>query len=194
MKNARKNRVMWGLVTTFIIILSAGYFLYHAYYLPSELRVAATNGDLRRVQQLLEAGTDVKKPLGPPSNSVLNRAVEGGNDQVVEAVLGAGADPNEPTETGMTPLMFAAFFGHSSIVENLVNHGAKLDAVDERHKNTALLIAIRKGNTDVVTKLLRAGADPNQGREWGDAPLCRAQALSKPQMVDVLMKGGAICP
>jgi uncharacterized protein len=95
------------------------YYIYIQEYLPSEIRVAATAGDLPKVERLLRS-VDVNRPLGSKSNSVLNRAVEGGNPAIVERVLDAGADVQAISESGMTPLMYAAFFGNPEIVRTLV--------------------------------------------------------------------------
>jgi len=191
MSSTVRRTLLWTALTVVVVAAGAIYYLYYSYYLPSELRIAATNGDLQRVEQLLKSGVNVNQPLGLPSNSVLNRAVEGGSPEVVEAVLRAGADPNAVGETGMNALMMAAFFGKPSIIEVLLRHGAKKDLVEERHKNTALLIAVRKGQAEAVKILINAGADPNQGSEWGDAPLCRARSMGHPDIEIALVQAGA---
>ena len=188
-----RKALLWILLTAVVVVGGAIYHLYNSNYLPGELRIAATSGDLQRVEELLKTGVNVNQPLGLPSNSVLNRAVEGGNPEVVEAILRAGADPNLVGETGMTALMMAAFFGKLSIIEVLLRHGAKKDLVEERHKNTALLIAVRKGHVDAVRALLKAGADPDQGTEWGDAPLCRAQSMGRSDIEMALIQAGGKC-
>jgi ankyrin repeat protein len=193
MSPSMQKGLLWTLLTVVAVVVGATYYLYYSYYLPSELRIAATNGDLRRVDELLKAKVNVNKQLGLPSNSVLNRAVEGGNPEVVEAVLKAGADLNAVGETGMTALMMAAFFGKPAIIEILIRHGAKKDLVEERHRNTALLIAIRKNHVAAVKVLLNAGADPNQGSELGDAPLCRAQSIGQSDIMAALVEAGGKC-
>jgi ankyrin repeat protein len=191
----RRTQALALLAALMLLIAAFGaYYIYRTQYLPSELRVAATNGDLQRVQELLKAGVDVNLPLGLPSNSVLNRAIESGKPAVVEVVLKAGANPNAVGETGMSPLLIAGFFGNPEIIQLLIKHGARTDIVEERHKNTALLTAIRKGHADAVGVLIKAGADPNQGREWGDAPLCRAQSLGRTDIASMLAQAGATCP
>lgn len=190
----RRLKIGIWLLISLLVAAAVGYYIYRTEYLPSELRVAATEGDLNRVQELLSRGVDVNRPLGSKSNSVLNRAIEGGNAAVVAAVLDAGADPNAISETGMTPLFFATFFGNPAIVQLLIKHGARTDVVEERHRNTALLTAVRKGHVEAVDALIKAGADPNQGREWGDAPLCRARSAGRSDIALILEQAGATCP
>ena len=177
-----------------ILMAVSAYYLYRTQYLPSELRVAAADGDLRRVQELLKSGVDVNQPLGQLSNAVLNRAIEGGNPAVVEAILNAGAHVNALGETGSSPLIIAAFFGNPKIITLLIEHGARTDTIEQRHRSTALLAAIRKGHSDAVRALINGGADPNQGKEWGDSPLCRAEASRQAENVSTLRRAGATCP
>jgi uncharacterized protein len=191
----RLNRLV---LLTLILLVSGGlgiggYRMYLTQYLPSELRIAASNGDARRVRELIRKGVDVNLQLGLPSNSPLNRAIESGNVTVVEMLLDAGANPNGIGETGMTPVMIAAFFGNPEVVDLLIRRGAIADAIEGRHRNTALLIAVRKGHIDVVKVLLSAGADPNKGREWGNAPLCRAQAAGQEEIATLLRRHHAVC-
>jgi ankyrin repeat protein len=188
----RTSKVVLISCTVALVAVCGGY-VYQTQYLPSELRTAATRGDLARVQGIIAAGVDINAPLGLPSNSALNRAIEGGDPTVVKAFIDAGADVNAASETGMTPLMFAAFFGDARIVRLVLTAGARTDAIESRHKNTALLFAVRKAHVDAVNILLEAGANPNQGAEWGDAPLCRAQALARSDLEQVLRNAGGEC-
>lgn len=179
-----------------VVIITAGiasFYIYKTQYLPSELRVAATNGNLELVERLLKKGVDANAPLGLPSNSVLNRAVESGSPAVVEAILKAGADPNAVGETGMTALMIASHFGYARVAEILLHYGAKTDVVAERHRSTALLLAVIKSHAETVSVLVRGRANVNQGAEWGDAPLCRARLSGATQIEKILMEAGAKC-
>lgn len=56
-----------------------------------------------------------------------------------------------------TPLMLAAFMGRLEFAKTLLRHGAKVDATDE-FGNTALTLAQKSGQTEVVTLLRKAGA------------------------------------
>ncbi|HEX6267134.1 MAG TPA: ankyrin repeat domain-containing protein, partial [Burkholderiales bacterium] len=131
--------------------------------------------------------------LGLPSNSVLNRAVEGGNPEVVKSVLQAGADPNARGETGMTPLMMAAFFGKPSIIDVLLDHGADPGLIENRRRDTALLIAVNRGHTGVVRSLINGKVDANQGSEWGRSPLCEATSRGLADIEKLLVEAGGKC-
>ena len=82
---------------------------------------------------------------------------------------------------GLTALMWAA--GHEDgvgaraaidVVDLLIMRGAPLDAVDDRGR-TALMIAAERGDPEVVTALLRHGADPKvkDGERQDGARSCR---------------------
>ena len=54
----------------------------------------------------------------------LTDAVIGGQPAPVQRLIAAGANVNEPDDTGMTPIMIAAAEGHAPIVRLLTAAGA----------------------------------------------------------------------
>ncbi|RYC59947.1 hypothetical protein CHU98_g6255 [Xylaria longipes] len=60
-----------------------------------------------------------------------------------------------------TPLHFAAIFGRSKIVEELLNRGAPIDDGIEISEQTPLHMAAFGGHVEVMKKLVLRGADPN---------------------------------
>ena len=54
----------------------------------------------------------------------LHKAIRDGHRETVEAMLALGADVNETTASGMTPLHWCALTGRAELVEVLVEHGA----------------------------------------------------------------------
>jgi len=73
------------------------------------------------------------------------------------AELGAHMSP--VTETGATPLHFAAASGDFRAVVVLLAHGAAVDATEPEWGQTPLMFAAALGRTKAVTALLEAGAD-----------------------------------
>ena len=69
-----------------------------------------------------------------------------------------GADVNQATASGNTPLMLAARLGSLPLIQALLQAGAK---IDERNNfgNTALMIAASEGRADAARALVAAGAD-----------------------------------
>jgi len=60
-------------------------------------------------------------------------------------------------QSGLTPLHVAAFMGHMSILLYLIQHGAGINTTTVRGE-TALHLAARANQTDVMRILLRNGA------------------------------------
>ena len=65
----------------------------------------------------------VQGRMAIPFEIATQAALEGHEDTVVQA-LETGTDPNQIDENGRTLLMLAAFNGHTSILERLINEGA----------------------------------------------------------------------
>lgn len=61
------------------------------------------------------------------------------------------------------PLSYAAYNGHTKIVEYLIGRGAEIDGKTE-NGSTALFFAARFGHLDTVKVLLKHGADPDHQR------------------------------
>lgn len=110
--------------------------------------MAAWNGHIRVVQQLLERGASVHA-----ANAVRMGVGEEWN----------GARPPFPLtvspQDGMTPLMYAARDGHSMMAKLLLQHGARVDERNEADLgNTPLMYAAMKGRKRVLQSLLTSGA------------------------------------
>ena len=60
-----------------------------------------------------------------------------------------GTDVNAGDDEGRTPLMYAAYAGHLSIVKFLLHYGANIDIKYEKTGATPLQLAIFKGILDI---------------------------------------------
>ncbi len=78
----------------------------------------------------------------------------------------------------------------SSEVEQLLHKGADENA-KERNGDTALIIATRGRNTDVVKLLINADADVNANNNIGDTALIVASKGGKADVVELLIEAGA---
>src|SRR6266536_5767294 len=84
----------------------------------------------------------------------------------VKALLANGANVDAATESGMTPLMYAASNGSTDIVQILLDCGAQVIA--KRNDGlTAIDLAAFFGRLGVVRLLLQRGADPEVGGRVG---------------------------
>jgi len=110
---------------------------------------------------------------------------EGRAAKEVERLLAEGADPNVRFYRGATPLMFLACASRPAPTlagQLLGRKEIKLDLVDF-DGSTALMLAARCGNTEVLKLLLAHGADPAPADRYGKTALQRAPADSPARQV-----------
>jgi len=77
----------------------------------------------------------------------LHHAAVGGYEDVVLALIAAGAHVEEQNENGHTPLMEAASAGHVGVAKILLEHGAGINTHSNEFKESALTLACYKGET-----------------------------------------------
>jgi ankyrin repeat protein len=88
-----------------------------------------------------------------------------GDAAMMGLLIKAGADPARAHRDGETPLMAAARSGSVPAVRLLLDRKVDVNAAESVQKTTALMRAAAEGHGEVVSVLLKAGADPNlQGR------------------------------
>ncbi len=126
------------------------------------LHWAASNRDPGLARALLEADANVAAGTRIGHYTPLHVAAQAGAGEVVDILLGAGADPERPITAGggARPLHLAGASGDVRAVAALVAAGADIDATEESWGQTPLIFAASKGRTGVVRTLLEAGADP----------------------------------
>jgi hypothetical protein len=94
----------------------------------------------------------------------LTSAVTAGDESTVSALIANGADVNETTGGGQTPLILAVIFGHTRIVQQLVQAGADPHQRDNLGLN-AIDWAKRRGITeaiDILTNTQRVSTPPKK--------------------------------
>merc|ERR1719188_1532709 len=132
---------------------------------------------------------DVKSILARHRSAQLCEAASQGSEEQVTDLLSANANPNCPDEGGRLPLHAAVVAGAAPVVQLLV--GARADANIEQGDDRPLQIAAWYGHTEVVRKLLEAGASVNAANGRGATPLCSAAAQGRVQTVQVLLRHSA---
>ena len=155
------------------------------------LHEAASEGNQSIAQLLIQQGADVNRQWGIYGNA-LQAAVVGDHRDLVEVLIASGADVNAQGGNFGTALMAAVEkTGSMPIIRRLLEAGA-----DPNNKHlvydTALFTAIYKRAEPAVALLIEKGADVNDPDRSGERPLRMAARLRYYEIVDVLLRGGAI--
>lgn len=139
------------------------------------LHWAAQNGDGELAEVLIYAGANLEAVTRVGAYTPLHLASKTGHVTVVRRLLGAGADPNTPTATGVIPLHFAAGAGSPETIRVLVDHGADANAREGAYGQTPLMFAASYGRVEAVEALLSRGAQPGITTEVIDVPALAEQ-------------------
>jgi len=151
---------------------------------------AAFKDDTAAVIQLIASGVEVNAIDKDADTTALMQAVEHGNGEMVQTLLGAGADVNLKNKGGQTALMHLGEHNIARMVWDLVATGAKLNQRDEEG-NSALMNAAAVDNKDVLQALLEAGAKVNAKNKEGETALMIAASGGLTRNVKALIEAGA---
>lgn len=121
------------------------------------MRISAVHNDIPFIKQLIRHGVPLNQ-TNDKGYTALHMAVLCGNEEVVQLLLDAGANPNTQEKTGRrTPLYDAVRLGHHGIVATLLNGKADPDIPDASGE-TPIIRASRDGHIPLVYLLARKGA------------------------------------
>lgn len=162
------------------------------------LHMAAKNGHLEAIEELLLAGAEVNFTIkGKPTPLIC--AAGNGQAPAVQRLLKAGADPNILCSDGWSALLLASLGRgpggrHLECMKALINAGAALEATDTRDGRTALIVATMEGHKDIVDLLLSNGAalypQLHQNEDWTN-PVMLAAIKGHIDILKCLIKAGA---
>ena len=158
--------------------------------LGTPLVLAAHVGNVEAVRFLIERGADVKR-ANPQGTTVLH--VEAGwtdRPEIIDLLVGAGADVGARDGTGATPLFSAVLFGNIANAERLVTAGADVNAQDAKGRSP-LHVAAKIGSERFVGYLLSRGAAVDPETKDGRTPLMSAVIFDNQAAADLLIANGA---
>lgn len=178
---------------------------------------AATQGDVAKVKEMLQADPSLAQSKDENGVSVVLKATYYGKRDVVEALLASGVELNifEAAATGQTnrvraliegdpalvnsyspdgfaPLSLAVFFGHPEAVDVLLAAGAEVSAPSrETMKLTPLASALAAGHNNIARTLIDHGAHVNAKGDNDVTPLHTAAARGNIEAATLLLEHGA---
>jgi ankyrin repeat protein len=129
--------------------------------------------------------------------TLLHRACEKNNPNLVAAMISAGADGNETTGNGATPLLVAIARRHPDVADRLLDFPAVAQGINEyfvqtdAKKRTAFQLAVERGQAPIVGKMLKFGSNVNAADADGVTPLQHAILKSDISLVRTLIANGA---
>ena len=184
-----------------------------------ELLKAVNAGDAKTVGAFLNKGLD-PDTADPDGNTILMIAARLGHQDVVALLISrkAGVARRSPhgdtalmmaclkghlaiakllvangaqiSQSGWTPLHYAAFEGRTEVVRYLLEKGADKDA-PAPNGFTALMLAARGGHIDTARLLLYEDADLTVRGPKGETALGIARERKNQEIVDLLRRAGA---
>ncbi|XP_067682911.1 ankyrin repeat domain-containing protein 50-like [Haliotis asinina] len=155
------------------------------------LMVAAWKGHERIFDLLVRKGANASL-VDNKSRNILHWACTGGHPDMVEHVLTRySMYINSRTNIGVTPLMKAAYHGHTDVFDYLVSIGANVSLVDNDGDNL-LHFASMGGHANMVEHILSQDlVNINSKGKHGRTPLMRAAYYGNTKMLDLLVRKGS---
>lgn len=130
------------------------------------LMVVSHSGNLPMVRVLIEAGAEINASDERGWTALMKAAYNAEQDRgfadVVQALIDAGANVEAPIGYGIRPLMLAAGYGETAVVETLLRAGADVMARNDGGL-TALMMVKQKHYVDVINVLHEAEREAGVG-------------------------------
>jgi ankyrin repeat protein len=155
----------------------------------SELRYIPSDEKTARAKALILAGVDVNAMIPGDNQSALQKAAYMGNPQIIRLLLERGAPVSGPPQASTTPLGWAVQQNHTKAVRLLLDNGAEPNEGVSGY--SFLKTAIDHQNLEMMTDLLKAGADPDKRIYRPESPLMIAALRGYTPILEALLKAGA---
>ncbi len=179
-------------ISIFSSLVTLLFFYSHAFQAsPEEIFKAAAEGDLAKVQALVENNPDLAKARDEKESSPLHGAAAAGHIEIVEYLLSKGADIDARNNANQNPLLYAAYNGKTPVVKLLLEKGADFKELD-RYGRTVLHYPAREGHKDVVEILVNKGMNITVEDGMGISALQFAIQGGHAGIVDVFIASKAL--
>lgn len=128
-------------------------------------------------------------------DTLLHAACKGGLLTWAAYLINKGANVNASNYYHATPIFYAAQYGHTEILNLLISHHARLEAITEKPQDgsatkgdTPLHAAATRGHTECVQALLAYGATVDALNDDRETPLHRAAMHGHTQIAQLLVQ------
>lgn len=153
------------------------------------LFTAIVVNDCRMAKMLLKNGARLL-----PSQHLLSFTIRNQMRDMTQMLVQAGENVNGRDPIGWTPLLLAIHKRDITILEYLIEHGAKIN--ENAYVLKELHVAVQQSDsTDAFKKmfyiLTKHGVEIDSLNKWGETPLCLAILMEKYQIAEYLIHEGA---
>jgi len=169
------------------ILIVLTVLLAHGSIQAAPVHEAARQGDVDRLQQLVQADPAVLDQTDSKGQSPLHHAVIGNKTAAAIWLLESGADPDQKSRSGQTPLFIAMDRGRNRVARLLLEGGADYRSLGSR----AMAMAVRSGSSSTVSLLIQKGAPLDNADREGKTPLIMAARRGDAQSAGLLLQAGA---
>lgn len=150
---------------------------------------AVWHNHLQMVQLLLEKGANTET-RDINNRTALLDAAHSGKFELVRALVDFGADV-KATVDGVTGIHEATYAHSKVLIRFFIENGVPVDARTQPGGSTALMDAVRDGDAEIVSLLIRHGADTNAVEPDGTGPLHLAAMRGYKRVAEILLENAA---
>jgi len=144
------------------------------------LVLASMTGDLETIKLLLSRGAKA-------SDKALGQAVTFGYADIVRTLIASGANSRIVEGSGINLLHWAAITNRAAVIPALVEAHVPINSLDDNGFTPLMYAAtIDFGDTDVLTALIRAGADKTIRNFEGRTPAAQARRYNHSRLAAAL--------
>lgn len=163
----------------------------HPQYRP--LYEACRKGHLETAKLLVEHGAELQNIMLEYDTNALMNASCSGNAELVEYLIGEGADINYENKYNSHALLVACEGRHIGVMEVLLENSADVNVMrmgPDSKEDTCLNIACQRGDLEMIRLLLKYKADMTVYNQEGLSPFTTAYSRGFNEAVDLFLEHG----
>ncbi|MFC1898108.1 ankyrin repeat domain-containing protein [Candidatus Cloacimonadota bacterium] len=160
------------------------------FLLAAKVHEITKTGNLDSLKIYLDTNPDLFDAVDNRESTPLMFACDRGYLDIVELLVGKGANVNKQDVDGDTPLIWAIAKNNYSIAEYLLQNGADVNIINNNHIN-ALFWAVNRADVQMVKLLIDNGIDLKVQDYEGNTALHIAGINQKVEIAKLLIESGA---